>query len=197
MLKVKAVLFSLVPFLVIFSISIFIYASFQSTPALLLVFFLTLLSFVVSIRVYKRMMNRSGEKVKHVETDLPRIENDLIYIDVESFAEKFSKEKGILYLAGEKVVNDKTNLEAVSYDKLTDELEIRFSSRIKINAKGMQNIGVGDKQVCLFFFEKLTVKVGNRSRYFSMHKKELYEHRGEEKSHVIFTHSIPPLVFHW
>jgi len=197
MLKVKAIIFSLVPFLAILLISIFIYGSFQSTPALLLVFFLTLVSFVVSAGVYKRIMKRSGEKIKHVETDLPRIENDLIYIDVESFADKFSKEKGLLYLAGEKVVGDKVNLEGVSYDKLTDELEIRLSPRIKINATGMQNIGIGDKQVCLFFFEKLTVKVGNRSRYFSMSKKELYEHKGEEKSHVIFTHSIPPLVFHW
>ncbi|MDX1445549.1 hypothetical protein [Lishizhenia sp.] len=197
MQKIKSISLALLPILGVLVIGVAIYAFFQSTPALIFVFFLVLVSLLLSMGIYKRSMRKSKEKVKVVETDLPEIENDLIYIDPNNFEANFSKEKGLLYLAGEKVVDQEVTLTQVVYDKLTDDLKMSFSSGIKVIAKGMQNIGVGDQQVCLFYFDHMLIKVGKRSRSFTMHKKELYEVLEEEESHVIFTHKIPPLVFHW
>lgn len=197
MQKIKSISLAALPIIGVVIIGVAIYAFFQSTPALIFVFFLVLISLLLSLGIYKRSMRKSNEKVKVVETDLPEIENDLIYIDPFNFQSNFSKEKGILYLAGEKVVDQEVILTNVVYDKLTDALNLTFNSGIKVAAKGMQNIGVGDQQVCLFYFDHMLIKVGKRSRSFTMNKKELYEVMGEEESHVIFTHKIPPLVFHW
>ncbi|WP_090249641.1 hypothetical protein [Lishizhenia tianjinensis] len=197
MQKIKSIILASLPILGVLVIGVAIYAFFQSTPALIFVFFLVLLSLLLAMGIYKRSMRKATEKVKVVETDLPEIENDLIYIDPHNFQENFSKEKGMLYLAGEKVVDQEVILTSVSYDKLTDALNMSFSSGIKVAAKGMQNIGVGDQQMCLFYFDQMEIRVGKRSRSFTMNKKELYEVLEEEESHVIFTHKIPPLVFHW
>lgn len=196
MQKIKSIILALIPIIVVLIIGVGIYAFFQSTPALIFVFFLVLISLVMALKIYKGVMEKSKEKVKHVKTDLPEIENDLIYIDPQNFEANFSKEKGTLYLAGEKVVAQEVQLTNVVFDKLTDELRFSFTSGIKVVAHGMQNIGVGDLQFCLFFFDKMSISVGNRSRSFTMQKKELYEVT-KEQTHVLFTHSIPPLVFHW
>lgn len=196
MQKIKSIILALIPIIVVLIIGVGIYAYFQSTPALIFVFFLVLISLVMALKIYKGVMEKSKEKVKHVKTDLPEIENDLIYIDPQNFEANFSKEKGTLYLAGEKVVAQEVQLTNVVFDKLTDELRFSFTSGIKVVAHGMQNIGVGDLQFCLFFFDKMSISVGNRSRSFTMQKKELYEVT-KEQTHVLFTHSIPPLVFHW
>lgn len=154
MKKIKHFILSALPVLIALVIAYFGYNYLPTTPVLILVLLVLFISLIWSIGLFRK--DQTVAK-KLAEIRSPELEEGLIYIIPQDFADKSESKEGKLFLAGSPFDNAPFTYSHASYKKLTDELTISFQPKLDLVVHGIKTIGIGDYQFCLFGFSKMEV----------------------------------------
>jgi hypothetical protein len=195
MKKVKHYLISILPVLLAAIIAYFLYNAISSTPVLILILFILFISIIWSIGLFKRSTPK-GEDL--IELEAPELEEGLIYITPFDFATKSEPTEGKLFIAGSSYNQSAFSYTNATYKKLTDELTISFQPQLDLVISGINTIGVGDYQFCLFGFSKMEIKKGNKTSYtYTWGEHYLTIEDGKAIKNVTLRDGDPTLIFEW
>lgn len=152
---------------------------------------------MTSLTLYYKIALDSKNKRIIPEHQFPEIETGIIYAQVNDFVNKCEKNRGQLFIVGVETPPTEFKLEKVSYDKLTDEVNMVFSPSVKITLTGVATIGVGDKQFLVYGFETARIKT-DKEYFFDWKHDKLMLSQGENKPvHLKLPPQMPTIVFSW
>jgi hypothetical protein len=152
---------------------------------------------LVSITFYFKFGEDSKNKILLEEEDFPSIETGLIYAQVQDFVDKYEKEKGKLFVVGVEIKDKILPLERITFNKLTDEINLDFGSTLKISLTGVSTIAVGDKQFLIHGFETASIDYDQQYELDWRHNKLLLLSGKNEPKQVKIPSQMPTIVFDW
>jgi len=150
-------LISIFPVALLTYASYVLYRQFPTTMMLIVILFILFFSVLFAVVLFGKLQRIGQGKVENLNRIIaPEVEDNLIYIIPQDFSDKLEPQAGKLFIAD---VFDEVNqtIKRLDYQKLKDSCEMRFSDGLKVEVAGVQTIGVGDVQFCIFGFEKMSI----------------------------------------
>jgi hypothetical protein len=195
MKKIKRYLLSITPLLLAIFIAYFGYINIPTTPVLIIVIFILFISIIWSIGLFKKDYS-VAEKL--IELKTPELEEGLIYIIPQDFAEKSDAADGKLFIAGSEFDLAPFSYTHATYKKLTDELTISFAPQLELVIEGIKTIGIGDYQFCIFGFSKMAILKNKKNVYTYEWKDDfLGITTDNEEKYVTLEDGGATLIFAW
>lgn len=173
-----------------------IYSAFPGTPATIFMLMLSLAGVLSAIGIYRRITIESVVKSHQYATDLPALEPDVLYVNLDDFVNKHEKVSGRLYFAGEAIGSSEIKLKQVTFNKLLDEFSLLFSEGISLTFTEVKTVGVGDNQFIIYGFDQ-AVLINKKNRRFKMSNRIIYEIQGEEQIRFTLPKAYPAVIFTW
>ncbi|MGB0933342.1 MAG: hypothetical protein ACPGU5_03610 [Lishizhenia sp.] len=194
--KIKGIVFASLCLLIVVYLCYSIYIAFPGTPATIFMLMISLAGVLSAIGIYRRFTINVEEKSHKYISNLPVIEPDVLYVNIDDFVAKHEKVKGSLYVAGEQIGIKDLKIKNVSFDKLLDTFSIVFSEGVSLVFTDVKTVGVGDNQFIIFGFDQAVVTEKVKRR-FKMSNRLIYELVGEEQVHFTLPKAYPAVVFVW
>ncbi|MEX2483423.1 MAG: AtpZ/AtpI family protein [Brumimicrobium sp.] len=198
MKKVSAILVALITVFAFALIGWFLYRNYPTTPVLIINLIIIMAGVLLAYTVYKRMLINSKRKYyEYREHDFPEVEDTLIYAVPSDFCNKIDYNKGSIFITGLENTLDNIKLLDAVYDKLLDEVSIKFSNNISITVKGLSTIAVGDNQFSFFGFDNMKFETKNEKIELIWESSHLELFKDGENYTVRMPDGMPTFVFDW
>lgn len=174
-------LLALIPFV---GIAFFIYYKVPTTPALIVTLIILMTGVMIAYYIYTKKTKGLGEEtVEEFNYDFPSVETGVIQVNPSDFCEKLEKFSGNLNIYGFNEQIENITIVEGNYQKLTDELTLKFTQGIRVVLKGVQNIAVGNQQFFISdFSDSLLVQNRKRSVIQKDGRRLYIQSEGEEKN---------------
>lgn len=159
MKKVTAIVLALITVFLFSIIGWFLYKNFPTTPVLIINLVLIMTGVLLGYTVYNRVyIDSITNYYDYKGSHFPEPEMALIYAVPDDFCNKMEYNTGSMYIVGvDEIIHDIKVTKAV-YNKLLDEVELRFSKGIVIKVIGINTIAVGDEQFMFYGFKEMEFK---------------------------------------
>lgn len=188
-------LLTIVPFV---AIAWLLYSNFHSTPVVIVNLLIVMTGVMLAFIVYNRIVVGSDKNSIKVNMDhFPYIERALIYVLPSDFVAKLEKTKGKIYLASTDEVESDVTLLDGEYNKLTDEITLKFSNGIGLMVRGSTTVAVGDNQFLFYGFEELIHSKGKEKSIFIWEDDRLVQRNGAGLVNINIPDRLPVYVFDW
>jgi len=148
--------------------------------------------------VYNRVLLGDDKNSIKVNTDhFPYIEGALIYVMPQDFVAKLEKTKGKIFLASTNEIEDDVTLIGGDYNKLTDEITLKYNNGISTMIRGSRTVAVGDNQFLFYGFEELVHTKGKEKFDFLWEENRLVQKNGNELISIKMPDRLPVYIFDW
>lgn len=198
MRKLSAYLVGAVVMITFILVAWFLYSQFDaSTEMLIIVLTLLMVGTMVTITVINRMLHRTKKKVVE-QQHYPMIEKDLLRVTPEGFCEKLNKKyKGNLYFIAPDLTEKEIILIEGIYNKLTDQIQLKFTRGVNTIIKGADFFEVGDYQFMLRKFDKMIHTKAKQKITLRWNRSHLVQLKEKEEVPISLPIQLPVLLFDW
>jgi hypothetical protein len=177
--------------------SYLLYDLFPTTMMLIVILILLFFSVMLAVVIFGKLQ---GASLKQVESPnmivAPEVEDNLIYITPQDFSDKLEPQSGKLFIADVFNEVDQT-IKRLDYQKLNDRCEMRFNDGLMVEVTGVQTIGVGDVQFCIFGFEKMIIHTKKSTFTLYWDDNFLCKSVGNTSEQLHLHDGDPVLAFAW
>lgn len=198
MKKFTALIISLLTILPFIGIAWYLYSHFPSTPVAIINLLITMTGVMCAFIVYNRIVMGKDENAIKVDLEsYPYIERALIYVLPADFISKLDKPVGKIFMASAGEVETKITLIEGNYNKLTDEIKLKFTNGVKLMVRGSATVAVGDNQFLFYGFEELIHTKGKEKYIFQWEDNRLVRKYNDEEINVKIPDRLPVYIFDW
>lgn len=188
MKKFTAISLALIIVLVFALIGWFLYKTYPTTPVLIINLVLIMTGVLLGYTVYNRIyIDSITNYYEYDGSKFPELEMSLIYAVPDDFCNKIDYNKGAMNIIGVDDIIHNVKVTKATYNKLIDEVELKFDPGITINVKGLHTIAVGDEQFMFYGFKEMKFQSKNEEL------KLIWDdsHLALEKNGTIYTVRMP------
>lgn len=198
MKKVTAIVLALITVFLFALIGWFLYKNFPTTPVLIINLVLIMTGVLLGYTVYNRVyIDSITNYYDYKESHFPEPEMALIYAVPDDFCNKMEYNTGSMYIVGvDEIIHDVKVTKAI-YNKLLDEVELRFSKGIVIKVKGINTIAVGDEQFMFYGFKEMEFKSKEEQLKLIWDDSHLALEKNGEVYTVKMPDGEPTFAFDW
>lgn len=188
-------LLTVTPFIVA---AYFLYLNFPTTPVVIINIVLMMTGVLLAFLVYNRVIIGDDKNYIKANTDhYPHIEGALIYVMPNDFVDKLEKTPGRLFLATTDEVEENLTIIGGEYNKLIDEITLKYNQGITTKIRGSRTVAVGDHQFLFYGFEELTHTKGKKKTVYQWEENRLVQKNGEELISIKIPDRLPVYIFDW
>jgi hypothetical protein len=188
MKKFTAISAALIIVFVFALIGWFLYKTYPTTPVLIINLVLIMTGVLLGYTVYNRIyIDSITNYYEYDGSKFPELEMSLIYAVPDDFCNKIEYHTGAINIVGVEHILRDIKVTKATYNKLIDEVEIKFEPGITINVKGLSTIAVGDEQFMFYGFKEMLFKSKNEEL------KLIWDdsHLSLEKNGTVYTVRMP------
>jgi len=196
MKKVVALFFGLITLLPFIFIGWLLYKAYPSTPVAILNLLIIMTGVMIAFTVYLKAVKRATSDQESLTADFPPLELGLKPVSPAEFCKNYESKQGNLYFILEEEVENIQLLKA-EYDKLRDELHLKFDQGITLTFRSVLFLHVGDHQFAIKHVDEFSMKNKQGTHRFEKYRNEITVLTSIEKEAVKISKQEAVCVFEW